>query len=76
MTFQDFVELYKVRGHKMGSVSQDQTRARLSCHIMEDRWFDLMGSYREAGKFLSIFSLLGIGLYFITSSDSGVKSNI
>ena len=43
----------------------------LSCHVMEDRWFDLMGSYGPVGQFLSVVSLLGISLYFITSSDSG-----
>ena len=71
LTYENFYNLYKSRQDKMGSVSLDLTLSRLSCHIMEDRWFDLMGSYREVGRFLSIFSMLGIGLYFITSSDSG-----
>jgi choline-glycine betaine transporter len=34
-------------------------------------WFDVMRSYGGVGKFLSIFSLSGIVLYFVTSADSG-----
>ena len=46
---------------------------RLSCFSNgeEGLWFDLMNSYGDMGNFLSIISLVGIILYFVTSSDSG-----
>lgn len=44
---------------------------RLSCRGKNDMWFDLMDQYGELGKFLSVLSLVGIVLYFVTSSDSG-----
>ena len=46
---------------------------RLSCFSNgeEGLWFDLMNSYGDMGNFLSIISLIGIILYFVTSSDSG-----
>ena len=34
-------------------------------------WFDVMGQYGDLGGFLSVLSLIGIVLYFVTSSDSG-----
>ena len=34
-------------------------------------WFDVMRSYSDLGEFLAGFSMLGIVLYFVTSSDSG-----
>jgi choline/carnitine/betaine transport len=45
--------------------------ARLSCLSSEGMWFYLMNSYYDLGKFLVVFSLIGLVLYFITSSDSG-----
>ena len=44
---------------------------RLSCRETNDQWFDVMASYGDLGDFLSIISLGGIILYFVTSSDSG-----
>ena len=44
---------------------------RLSCRTKEDMWFDVMQKYGDLGSFLSILSLVGIILYFVTSSDSG-----
>ena len=44
---------------------------RLSCHSVEQMWFDVMRGYKDVGEFLAIFSLFGIVLYFVTSSDSG-----
>ncbi len=44
---------------------------RLSCRGKDDMWFDVIGQYGDLGGFLSILSLVGIILYFITSSDSG-----
>eukprot|EP00794_Sanderia_malayensis_P003779 gene3779-4302_t len=44
---------------------------RLSCRGKNDMWFDVMEQYGDLGRFLSILSLLGIVLYFVTSSDSG-----
>ena len=34
-------------------------------------WFDVMNMYGDLGTFLSVFSLIAIILYFVTSSDSG-----
>ncbi len=44
---------------------------RLSCRNKDDMWFDVMGQYGDIGTFLSVLSLIGIVLYFVTSSDSG-----
>ena len=71
MTYTDFLNEYSALGNDFGSVSMDRRQARLSCHIDEQMWFDLMRSYGDIGNFLAGFSLLGIVLYFVTSSDSG-----
>lgn len=44
---------------------------RLSCRDKNDMWFDVMSQYGDMGSFLSVLSLIGIVLYFVTSSDSG-----
>lgn len=44
---------------------------RLSCRGKNDMWFDVMEQYGALGTFLSVLSLVGIVLYFVTSSDSG-----
>merc|ERR1719244_750375 len=44
---------------------------RLSCRKTEEMWFDMMMSYGDLGGFLSVFSLISLILYFVTSSDSG-----
>jgi len=44
---------------------------RLSCRTKEEMWFDVMDQYGDLGTFLSVLSLIGIILYFVTSSDSG-----
>ena len=44
---------------------------RLSCRSKNDMWFDVMDQYGDLGGFLSVLSLIGIILYFVTSSDSG-----
>ena len=44
---------------------------RLSCRSKNDMWFDVMDHYGDLGGFLSVLSLIGIILYFVTSSDSG-----
>ncbi|TRY68223.1 hypothetical protein TCAL_12618 [Tigriopus californicus] len=62
---------YQNLDQDFGSVSPGRKLARISCHSIEQMWFDLMRSYGDIGGFLSIFSLLGIILYFVTSSDSG-----
>ena len=62
---------YKELGDSIGSASIDGKYSRISCHPIEQMWFDLMKSYAGVGRFLSVFSLFGIALYFITSSDSG-----
>ena len=44
---------------------------RLSCRSKNNMWFDVMDQYGDLGGFLSVLSLIGIILYFVTSSDSG-----
>ena len=47
---------------------------RLSCRGNNEMWFDLIRSYGDCTvfkDFMSIISLIGILLYFVTSSDSG-----
>ena len=44
---------------------------RLSCRGKNDMWFDVMEQYGELGPVLSVLSLMGIVLYFVTSFDSG-----
>jgi len=43
----------------------------LSCRSKNDMWFDVMDQYGDLGEFLSMLSLIGVILYFVTSSDSG-----
>eukprot|EP00095_Tigriopus_kingsejongensis_P000207 maker-scaffold41_size498431-snap-gene-3.31 protein:Tk00207 transcript:maker-scaffold41_size498431-snap-gene-3.31-mRNA-1 annotation:"glycine betaine transporter -like" len=70
-TYDTLVSDYNYLLTDFGSVSPDRRQARISCHTTEQMWFDLMRSYGEIGSFLSMFSLIGIILYFVTSSDSG-----
>ena len=70
-TYGDFINEYADMADDLGSVSTDRQLARLSCHSTEQMWFDVMRSRSGIGEFLSLFSLTGIVLYFITSSDSG-----
>ena len=70
-TFDDFFSEYSTLGADFGSTSEDRTVVRLSCHEVEQQWFDVMRSFDGIGYFLAIFSLLGIVLYFVTSADSG-----
>ena len=44
---------------------------KLSCRASTDMWFDVVEQYGDIGRFLSILSILGLVMYFITSSDSG-----
>jgi len=46
-------------------------KLRLSCRGTNDMWFDLMDQYEGIGPLLTFLSLIGITLYFVTSSDSG-----
>jgi hypothetical protein len=43
----------------------------LSCRAHADRLFDVLQPYGEATELLTILCVVGIALYFITSSDSG-----
>jgi len=54
-----------------GVTTTSRNFTRLSCRKTEEMWFDLMMSYGDLGGFLSIFSLISLILYFVTSSDSG-----
>ena len=69
--YSDFIDEYKNLGTDFGSTSGDRQVVRLSCHSVEQMWFDVMRSYLGVGKFLAFFSLFAIVLYFVTSSDSG-----
>ncbi|XP_001640384.2 glycine betaine transporter 1 [Nematostella vectensis] len=44
---------------------------RLSCRPSTSMWFDVMDQYGGIGPFLSGISIVGLVLYFVTSSDSG-----
>uniref|UniRef100_A0A7M5VCE0 BCCT family transporter n=1 Tax=Clytia hemisphaerica TaxID=252671 RepID=A0A7M5VCE0_9CNID len=44
---------------------------RLSCRTSSQMWFDVVEQYEGIGNLLSIISIIGLILYFITSSDSG-----
>ena len=70
-TYTDFLKEYTDLGNDFGSTTADRSLSKLSCHPFEQRWFDVMRSYSGIGKFLGIFSLFAIVLYFVTSSDSG-----
>ena len=70
-TYGDFLEEYKIFGDDFGSITRDRSLSRLSCHPIEQMWFDVVRSYTGIGEFLSAFSLFSIVLYFVTSSDSG-----
>ena len=54
-----------------GVTTSNRSLTRLSCRATEEMWFDMMMSYGDLGPFLSIFSLISLVLYFVTSSDSG-----
>ena len=54
-----------------GKTTVSRNLTRLSCRRTEEMWFDMMMSYGDLGPFLSIFSLISLILYFVTSSDSG-----
>ena len=71
LTYGQMAEEYKNLGEDFGSTLGDRSAVRLSCHKVEQMWFDVMRSYAGIGGFLSIFSLFAIILYFVTSSDSG-----
>ena len=70
-TYSDFYSSYVNLGADFGSTSPDRSLSKLSCHATEQMWFDVMRSYGGIGSFMAIFSLFGIILYFVTSSDSG-----
>lgn len=70
-TYLDFYQSYVNLGKDFGSTSPDRSLSKLSCHATEQMWFDVMRSYSGIGPFMAVFSLFGIVLYFVTSSDSG-----
>ena len=72
LTFSQILDEYGELREKFGSISADRVHNRLSCHSTDDMWFEVMMSYGDVGAFLSYISLVGIALYFITSSDSGM----
>ena len=70
-TYLDMLNDYDSLGGDFGSTSADRSLSKLSCHQVEQMWFDVVRSYGSIGPFLSVFSLVAIVLYFVTSSDSG-----
>ena len=70
-TYDDFFSEYSTLGSDFGSTREDRQVVMLSCHSIEQQWFDVMRSFNGIGYFLAIFSLVGIVLYFVTSADSG-----
>ena len=70
-TVEEFIDEYVFLKSDFGSTTIDRTLSKPSCHILVQMWFDVMRSVKGLGMFLSIFSLLAMVLYFITSSDSG-----
>ena len=70
-TYSNFTTSYVNLGKDFGSTSPDRSLSKLSCHPTEQMWFDVMRSYGGIGPFMAVFSLFGIVLYFVTSSDSG-----
>lgn len=57
--------------YRWGKYNHNESAVRLSCLGTTDMWFALMFTYGDLGYFLSVISLIGIILYFVTSSDSG-----
>lgn len=43
----------------------------IACRAHGDRLFDVMAPYKEVTTFLILLCVIGVSLYFITSSDSG-----
>ncbi|XP_063676898.1 uncharacterized protein LOC134813142 [Bolinopsis microptera] len=68
----NFEKFYKVdkNRYKM-SMSEDNSIVRISCLKLDDQWFALMYTKGKLGTMLSVVSLFGIVLYFVTSADSG-----
>lgn len=71
VTYAEVVNEYAYLGVDFGSTDITRRVSKLSCHRTEQMWFDVMRSYDGIGPFLSVFSLIAIVLYFVTSSDSG-----
>jgi len=65
------LEIKEIGEKYWGITVPSRQYTRLSCRSTEQMWFDLMLSYGDLGQFLSIFSLVSLVLYFVTSSDSG-----
>ena len=70
-TYGDMLLEYNLLLEDFGSTAKDRSLSRISCHSTEQMWFDVMRSFGDVGQFLSVFSLFGIVLYFVTSMDSG-----
>ena len=49
----------------------DMMKSTFTLNFYINPRFDMMMSYGDLGPFLSIFSLISLVLYFVTSSDSG-----
>ena len=70
-TYQNIIDEYINLKDDFGSATQDRKLSRLSCHTLVQMWFDVMRSVPGLGRFLAIFSLCTIIIYFVTTSDSG-----
>ena len=70
-TGKGFIKFYKDMGDNIASVATNRRAVKLSCRAIEQMRFDVMLTHKGIGIFLSVTSMLGIALYFVTSSDSG-----
>ena len=71
ITLESFISDAKNLGKDFGSALIDRSRSRISCHSMEQRYFDILRAQGPPGFFLCVFSLFAIIFYFVTTSDSG-----
>ncbi|XP_057312794.1 probable glycine betaine transporter [Hydractinia symbiolongicarpus] len=64
-------EMYKPTGIGATAIWDKYNLHKLSCRASTEMWFDVVEQYGDIGSLLSILSLIGLVLYFVTSSDSG-----
>ena len=71
-TYTEFLEEYHYFGNDFGSTNKDRSLSRLSCHSIEQMWFDVMRSYTGIGNFLSAFSLIAVKLFLPPATSNAV----
>ena len=70
-SYDQFIMDHGVLGKDFGSVMPDRSHSRISCHSMEQRYFDILRAQGNPGFTLCVFSIFVIMFYFVTTSDSG-----